>query len=399
MNARTILLNYSLLNRTWFVWLMTAVIAISLLLISGDMLASLSVLLTAAFWQLILIKKTKTVDKDYSGNGRQAHDLEKLVSECLRKISQSSTQEIPPLMESMNQIQTVISDASSKLHTSFSGLNDSASLQSKLTHEIIDQLYCDVDGHSELVFDKFSRDTASIIRDYVDLTVDVSDKSIEAVNKVSDMNEQMDVMFKLLEQVSFIADQTGLLALNASIEAARAGEFGRGFSVVANEVRNLATKSSELNAEIHSNVTVSKVLLKETNDIVAKIASLDMDSALESKDNLDNMIAKIAEVSRFVDNSLGASSDISNKIQIDVGNAITALQYEDMVTQLIGYVNAWLLKLSDGATSLNSLLSQNEMHDVLSHINTILQAQMVGKPASKSVVAAVSVDQGEVELF
>lgn len=393
------LLDLTVMRTKGFAWLATVIIAVLVVFLSESIFAGLSIFLIAIIWKLTLHNEykllTEKLDAKHGGN----EDLEKSLSEFFNKVCSTSSQELPLLIESMSQIQSVVSDASTKLHTSFSGLNDSAELQSKLTYEIIDQLYCNTVDGKELILDKFSRDTASIIRDYVDLTVDVSDKSIEAVNEVNDMNQQMDVMFKLLDQVSYIADQTGLLALNASIEAARAGEFGRGFAVVANEVRNLAHKSSELNAEIHSNVCTSKNLLQETNEIVSKIASLEMDNALESKDNLDKMIIKVSEVSRFVDISLNDSSNISNKIQSDVANAIMALQYEDMVTQLISYVNSWLEKMKNGTGSIESLVANGQIAEALNNINLILQQQLVDAPSQKSVVAAVSVAEGEVELF
>ena len=99
----------------------------------------------------------------------------------------------------------------------------------------------------------------------------------EGINK---LDVQSAKVAQLVESIKGIADQTNLLALNAAIEAARAGEQGRGFSVVADEVRQLASRTSAATEQIIGVVTENKVL---TQDAVTQIES----SLVEAKDALE----------------------------------------------------------------------------------------------------------------
>ena len=122
--------------------------------------------------------------------------------------------------------------------------------------------------------------------------------------KVAQLDESSRKIGEVVSLIQAIAEQTNLLALNATIEAARAGEAGKGFAVVASEVKELANQTSKATEEISSLITAIQSSSRESVESIAKIANV--------MSKVDGYTTAIATA---VDQQGAATGEIANNVQ------------------------------------------------------------------------------------
>jgi methyl-accepting chemotaxis protein len=182
----------------------------------------------------------------------------------------------------------------------------------------------------------------------------IADVVRESAHTVQELGKSSDQIGEIIRVIDDIADQTNLLALNAAIEAARAGEQGRGFAVVADEVRKLAEKTTKATKEIDETI---KKIQTDTQGAVKSMteATRQVDSGIARADRAGTSLKQIVQISQSVTEMIGQIAAASEQ-QSTSSEQIT--RNVEAITSVTQQTAAGVQEIARTAEDLNKLTEQ-----------------------------------------
>ena len=330
-------------------------------------------------------RKVATVEPE-----RSEHDWEPTLSELGGVIGGEAAE----VEGDIRRVLDIIGMAVQELSSTFTSLHALSCQQSELVRKSI---LVDV-GEEEAVtmsdfIREFAKESEHTLEYFIDALVQVSKLSVHTAHRMDDMTENLNGIFELLAESRALASQTNLLALNASIEAARAGEAGRGFAVVADEVRKLSQRSDQFNEQIGNSVNQTRKVVAEAHQEINQMASRDLNELFKQKDRIQQMFGYAEVASAQFQQTFTTLAELAPELDNSVGNAVRALQFEDMSNQALN-------------TAINNLGNITELRHELDGIDTpqlllerIRQRQLQWQELRHRPVSQTSIDEGSIELF
>ena len=241
----------------------------------------------------------------------------------------------------------------------------------------------------------FADNTGKTLSKFINTTVEMSASSMELLQKVNTIAEELPLVVSALKDIDQISSQTNLLALNAAIEAARAGEAGRGFAVVADEVRALSNRSSGFSESIQSKINSICNRIEDLSEGVKVLASQDVTYIMDSKRYMQDALKKIIEKAESDEEVTKRLDGISTRLEESIYNAIRALQFDDINSQNIIFTNETLAFLSEELNALNF----NDLESVKNDVHTYAEKIKQRQDTARNPVSSTDIESGEIDLF
>ncbi len=272
----------------------------------------------------------------------------------------------------MTEVTQAIGNVASGAEKQAESTND-ASNQTMALSESLDETnsYVDEIGEKAKLATSVSADGLRCVSDLIEKANSTSENAKVSLNVMEEMIESINKIFYISDAIAGITAQTNLLSLNASIEAARAGEMGRGFSVVADEIRQLADQSKESTDEIKeiiAEITDKSKLVEKTMKESETLQSEQQEAISQTEQIFNNIIKQIEELSSGMEHINELNSNmvenkdlVLNKMDIIAAVSEESAEATNQVNQSTEQVNETMQDITEHSKNLQTIAREMEV--------------------------------------
>ncbi|KIV72348.1 Methyl-accepting chemotaxis protein [Pseudomonas sp. FeS53a] len=231
------------------------------------------------------------------------------------------------------------------------------------------------------------------------LALSSKESLLQEVERLNSYTAQLRTMAK---EVGDVAKQTNLLALNAAIEAARAGEAGRGFAVVADEVRKLSTLSEETGKRIGDTIETVSGAIERTLQVSNEHATRDAGTLENASQVIRQVIAQFRSgATRLVEQGNALRND-NAVVGEEISEVLVALQFQDRVSQMLGHMRDDISRLAQHLEEDDARhVDARSWLDELSRTYTTPEQHAIhqGRKSSQSTTSGASESASDITFF
>jgi methyl-accepting chemotaxis protein len=289
---------------------------------------------TIAVTYLLIRRNTSRLLAEHAEALKQLHSEQDASQNSFSNFLVERSQLIPVLTGQLADVMQQTETAALELGRSFMNIVARSQDQAKKTSQSLIAYAGNGNGNSGTLLD-ISRKT---LLEVINSMKTNADREARTLKEMETIIAHMKNISAIVNEIESIANQTNLLALNAAIEAARAGEQGRGFAVVADEVRKLSDRSNASALEIRKRIatidTNVKEMYAETGQRVSESGRKSEESELVVVDALN----KIDEANHLAAKQLDELTGESESLARDISGILMSMQFQDITRQRIEHV-------------------------------------------------------------
>jgi methyl-accepting chemotaxis protein len=237
------------------------------------------------------------------------------------------------LRKQILSVTTQVEQATTTIASSFQAVIHKSTHQARQAMELLEGTQGAASDGTPQSLKDFIRVSDERLMRMADDVVRVADLSVKIVGELNAAQERTETIDEFLLDVEKLASQTSLLALNADIEAARVGEQGRGFSIVAQEVRRLSQRTHDFSDRIRHHFNEVRASLDKTYGDIRMLSVADIKHAMRIKEEVLQLTQALERKNGEVAKTVSGINEISREIADDVRDVVMSLQFHDITSQ------------------------------------------------------------------